>query len=224
MDFYHWLIEERRLSTATASKYVLVIQNRIGEWLPSYQLPKNSIEFDALKKMIFTLDIYKERNHVGNNMYSSALNHYGNYLKEFDIRDRNIFTANQNFTSEAEKLVMIRLTQYKFRKKLFDLHPYCAVTGYKNPQLLTVSHIKPWAKSEDEERSDEYNGLLLIPNFDRLFDQGLISFDQSGNTLLSSQLTDVDKEFFRIPSKAYFEFHSKHQYYLEFHRDTIFGK
>lgn len=65
----------------------------MSEWLPSYQLPKNSIEFEALKQMIFTLDIQKERNRVGNNMYSSALNHYGNYLKELNIQDQTIFTS-----------------------------------------------------------------------------------------------------------------------------------
>lgn len=224
MDFYHWLMAEKRLSQATASKYALVIKNRMSEWLPSYQLPKNSIEFEALKQMIFTLDIYKERNRVGNNMYSSALNHYGNYLKKFDIQDQTIFTSDQNFTSEAERLIAIRLTQNKFRKKLFDLNPYCAVTGFNNRQLLIASHIKPWAKSENYEKNDEYNGLLLTPNFDRLFDQGLISFDEKGSILLSYQLTDSDKEFFKIPSKAYFEFNPKHRHYLEFHRDTIFEK
>ena len=71
MDFYDWLLE-KRLSQATASKYNLVIKNRISEWLPSYELPKNVIEFEALKELIVSLDIYQDRNKVGNNMYSSA--------------------------------------------------------------------------------------------------------------------------------------------------------
>ena len=79
----------------------MVIKNRILEWLPSYELPKNSIEFEALKQTIYELDIYQERNRVGNNMYSSALNHYGNYLRIFDHKDRNIFKENEEFTSEA---------------------------------------------------------------------------------------------------------------------------
>ncbi|MDY6482927.1 hypothetical protein SKM54_10800 [Acinetobacter faecalis] len=40
MSFYQWLIEEKKLSSSTASKYDLVIKNRILEWLPSYELPK----------------------------------------------------------------------------------------------------------------------------------------------------------------------------------------
>ena len=224
MDFYHLLIDQKGLSKATASKYDLVIRNRIAEWLPSYEVPKNSIEFEALKQSIFSLDIYKERNHIGNNMYSSALNHYGNYLKEYDVYDQSIFNEEKTFTADAEKLIKVRLLQNKFRKKLFELYPYCAVTGYKNSQFLIASHIKPWSKSENKEKIDGYNGLLLTPNFDRLFDRGFISFDQKGNTLLSHKLAKADVEFLNIPSKSCLEFNSSHQYYLEFHRDTIFEK
>ena len=115
MDFYNWLLSGKGLSKATASKYHLVIKNRISEWLPSYELPKNSIEFEALKLMILSLDIYQERNRIGNNMYSSALNHYGHYLKENNIHDSEVFNKNQSFTTEAEKRVKVRLLQNKFR-------------------------------------------------------------------------------------------------------------
>jgi predicted restriction endonuclease len=42
--------------------------------------------------------------------------------------------------------------------------------------LLIASHIKPWAKCDGNEKVDVYNGFLLSPNFDRLFDQGFITF------------------------------------------------
>ena len=58
MDFYTWLVNEKGLSTATASKYNLVIKNRISEWLPSYELPQNSIDFEAVKRIIESLNIY----------------------------------------------------------------------------------------------------------------------------------------------------------------------
>ena len=51
MNFYHWLIQNKNLSKATALKYDLVIKNRINEWLPSYELPQNSIEFEAFRFM-----------------------------------------------------------------------------------------------------------------------------------------------------------------------------
>ena len=224
MEFYNWLIEHKQLSEATAKKYDLVIRNRIVEWLPSYEIPKNSIEFEATKQLILSLDIYKERNRVGNNMYSSALNHYDNYLKAILPHDSEIFKEDLSFTTEAEKLVKVRLLQNKFRKSLFDVNNTCAVTGFKNSRFLIASHIKPWAQSEELEKIDPYNGLLLTPNFDRLFDKGLISFDSNGKILVSNQLSELDFHFFQIPEKALIEFHLKHQKYLEFHRDMVFDK
>lgn len=224
MEFHKWLIEEKSLSQATASKYNLVIKNRILEWLPSYEIPKNSIEFEALKQTIFALDIYQERNRVGNNMYSSALNHYGNYLKEQDLSDPMMFTENRIFTSEAERLIKVRLTQNKFRKGLFDIHQCCAISGLNNPKFLIASHIKPWALSNDAERLDSCNGFLLTPNYDRLFDQGFISFKNTGEILIAKTLSQSEIEFFKVPNQLCIKLKEKHQPYLDFHFSEIFQK
>ena len=221
MDFYNWLLSGKGLSKATASKYHLVIKNRISEWLPSYELPKNSIEFEALKLMILSLDIYQERNRIGNNMYSSALNHYGHYLKENNIHDSEVFNKDQSFTTEAEKRVKVRLLQNKFRKGLFDLHQSCVVTGFSNSQFLIASHIKSWAKSTNEEKIDPYNGLLLTPNFDKLFDKNLISIDFKGNVLKSKILQPSDIQFFQLPKKVSFIFDSRHKKYLDYHNALV---
>ena len=222
MEFYQWLVAEKKLSQASASKYNLVVQNRIREWLPSYEMPQNSIEFEALKQMIIDLDIYKERNRIGNNMYSSALNHYGHYLRRYDANDPAIFTLNQSYTSEAERKIKVRLVQNKFRKGLFDYHPHCAIAGLSSAPFLIASHIKPWAKSNDQERLDTFNGLLLTPNYDRLFDRGYIGFKHNGEIIISSQLNQMDREFFNIPNRISIDLQSEHQAYLEFHRDEIF--
>ena len=31
-----------------------------------------------------------------------------------------------------------------------------------------TSHIKPWRDADNQERLDAYNGLLLLPNYDKL--------------------------------------------------------
>lgn len=47
----------------------------------------------------------------------------------------------------------------------------CCVTGLDVAELLRASHIKPWARCEsDDERLDVFNGLLLSPTMDALFD------------------------------------------------------
>jgi predicted restriction endonuclease len=50
--------------------------------------------------------------------------------------------------------------------------------------VLVASHSKKWANSSNAERLDPYNGLLLTANVDKLFDSGLISFDDKGGVLI----------------------------------------
>lgn len=222
MDFYQWLINEKGLSEYSSKRYVAVINKQIKDWLPSFEIPKNSIEFEAFQRMVSNLNIYRERNKLGNNMYSSALNHYGNYLKKYDINDSTIFTPNKSFTTEAERKIKVRLVQNKFRKGLFDYHPHCAISGLSSAPFLIASHIKPWARSNDQERLDTFNGLLLTPNYDRLFDQGFIGFKQNGEIIVSNQLNQAEREFFNIPDRISIHFESEHKPYLEFHADEIF--
>lgn len=73
-----------------------------------------------------------------------------------------------------------RVGQDIFRSELLSYWGACAVTGCDASQILIASHIVPWSESSDQERMDVYNGLLLTPNVDRLFDLYFISFDESG--------------------------------------------
>lgn len=63
------------------------------------------------------------------------------------------------------------------------------MTGLALPELLRASHIKPWAEcSTDDERLDVFNGLLLAPHLDALFDAGWVTFDDDGMVLVSASL------------------------------------
>jgi hypothetical protein len=48
--------------------------------------------------------------------------------------------------------------------------------------------MKPWAVSSDKEKLSGFNGLLLSPHIDRLFDKGWISFGDDGTVLVSPKL------------------------------------
>jgi len=96
----------------------------------------------------------------------------------------------------------------------------CAVTGASDPALLLASHIKPWSKSSDIERLDKFNGLLLTPNLDRAFDQGLISFDSLGNILISNEFKEPGK--LGINKSMNIALEEEHQTYMEFHRENVF--
>lgn len=99
-------------------------------------------------------------------------------------------TAAMPKSTEAERLVVQRVGQGLFRGALLDYwQGRCCVTGLDVPELLRASHIRPWAECEtDEQRLDVFNGLLLAPHVDALFDGGWISFEDSGEMVMSSEL------------------------------------
>ncbi|MCC6242249.1 MAG: HNH endonuclease, partial [Gemmatimonadaceae bacterium] len=77
--------------------------------------------------------------------------------------------------TEREQVTKARVGQGQFRERLLSLWRGCAVTGVARPDLVRASHIKPWRMSNNEERLDPSNGLLLLPQYDHLFDAGFIS-------------------------------------------------
>ena len=83
-----------------------------------------------------------------------------------------------------------------------------------------ASHIKPWRESDNEERLDRFNGLLLIPNIDKAFDLGFISFNDSGKVLISSYLEKP--EVLGLQEDMSFQVHHRHKRYLGHHRGVIF--
>ena len=73
-----------------------------------------------------------------------------------------------------KRLVEARIGQGYFRDQILNRMNYCIITGAKN--ILEASHIKPWTKSNDEEKIDCYNGIMLSPNCHKLFDKGFFVF------------------------------------------------
>ena len=53
---------------------------------------------------------------------------------------------------------------------------------------MIASHIVPWRDSNDDERRDVNNGILLSPTYDALFDKHLISFNDLGHIMISSKI------------------------------------
>ena len=81
--------------------------------------------------------------------------------------------------TEIETLIKARLGQGSFRQNVLEQYPSCPLTGLDIQPLLIASHIKPWSVCNNNERLDPFNGLMLAPNIDALFDSGLISVEQS---------------------------------------------
>ena len=166
------------------------------------------------------------------------------YQPEIDIPSKFIFNLidleesispitigayNSSLPTQKEALTKIRIGQSKFRENALELWGHkCSVTSINREELLIASHIKPWRESTDFERLDEMNCLILIPNLDRLFDAGLITFSpMSGKIILSDHVDStfwsdigIDKDLHLrfIPERTteYLKYHNKYIFnYLE---------
>jgi hypothetical protein len=101
-------------------------------------------------------------------------------------------TAGLPRTTEAERLLIMRIGQDVFRDALMDYWgSRCPLTGITEPALLRASHIVPWANCSDEQRLDVHNGLLLSALWDAAFDKGLVSFGDDGRPLVSPNLGEI---------------------------------
>ena len=95
--------------------------------------------------------------------------------------------------TERKGLVTSRVGQGFYRQELIKkFDNKCAVTGINLKEILIASHIIPWRHSNDEERLDVENGILLSPLYDALFDKNLISFQDNGDIIISKQIQDTE--------------------------------
>lgn len=230
MTFKSWIIK-KGLSESSAKNYSSALFGSISEWAKEVNMVETSLieisepqEFIKIMKKIELLPIFIERNHKGHNMYSNALKKYLEFLKntsyelEKDIED---IISNRSY-SETNKVTLIktRIGQGKFRSGLLKYWKGCAITGYKTPTMLVASHIKPWRDSNNQERLDTFNGLLLTPNLDKAFDNGFISFDSTGKILISKLLEKPN--MMGVNSGMNVDFNLYHHKYLDYHRNSIF--
>jgi hypothetical protein len=109
-----------------------------------------------------------------------------------DLADEKAEEAVQGRTdigeTQKQQLVQARRGQGVFKANVRLNEKRCRVTGVTNPHFLIASHIKPWRDCSDQEKLNGCNGLLLSPHIDRLFDRGLISFEDDGTILKSPHL------------------------------------
>ncbi len=126
-------------------------------------------------------------------------------------------------TTEREETVRQRIGQNLFREGLMALWGgRCAITGLDVPELLRASHAKPWADSNDVERLDVYNGLLLAAHWDAAFDAGLVTVSLRGTVVASVALPDAARVVLGLSDAVKLKLRPEHEPYLEWHRNQVF--
>lgn len=152
------------------------------------------------------------------------------FIKNYGMSSKNIGTGSpwivcEDITEPTPVTRNVREGQDEYRKKLLEECPFCPITMINEESLLIASHIKPWAVSKIEERTDPNNGFILSPLYDKLFDRGFISFSDDKRVMISNWLSRQVKERIGIKENQLFQFlpmNEKRAYYLEYHRNSVY--
>lgn len=152
------------------------------------------------------------------------------YIENYDTQNEIEISIIENGLEKLEgeernTIIKQRINQGKYRNNLFVKYgSKCFLCGVARTDLLIASHIKPWNKSNKNEKVDTYNGLILCPNHDKLFDRGLISFDDEGNILISNELEPTDRLFCNIHEDMKITVEEESRKFMKYHRENIFKK
>jgi hypothetical protein len=121
--------------------------------------------------------------------------------------------------TERKGLVTSRVGQGYYRQKIIERwEGKCPVSGMSIIPILIASHIVPWSQSNDEEKLDVNNGILLSPNVDALFDKCLISFKNDGSILISGKISIEDRVALGLNHTIKIPVSERMTPYLERHR------
>ena len=139
-------------------------------------------------------------------------------------KENNKVDQDTNLTGgERLQITRARQGQGGFRDALLSKVPFCPVTAVTDERLLVACHIKPWKKSNSQEKVNPMNGVMLTPTIHKLFDDGFITFEEkkikvspfiSPITLKKLDITD-GKRIDLLPLEG-------REKYFEYHRNNIF--
>lgn len=131
-------------------------------------------------------------------------------------------SINSLTTTEKEVVCKQRIGQGLFKDLLIEKYSCkCALCDIDTKRMLIGSHIKTWADSNDTEKLDENNGLLLCAHHDALFDKYLISFDDDGTLLVSPTLNAAEQNKLHLSDIPVLTVTPEMKPYLTHHRSKL---
>jgi hypothetical protein len=146
-------------------------------------------------------------------------------IEEWERRVELTIDADAGISAtERTALVQARRGQGLFRDNVRSIERGCRITRVERLEHLIASHIQPWRDSSNEQRLDGENGLMLTPTVDHLFDKGFISFENSGELIVSpvADLASLKRMGIDRDRRVNVgDFSQGQRQYLEFHRENI---
>lgn len=231
-DFYHYMITYGGITKKTSGDYVTRLKFLSQDYSLDATISKEKIDEIPLQEDTKRLyrSIYTSKKSLSdfraglNKFMSFVQSDYHKRIQDSIISEINAIKYDNTISvTEKDSIVKSRIGQGVFRGKLIEYWHGCAVTQFPLTWMLIASHIKPWHEANNIERLDPYNGLLLLPNYDKLFDLGYISFDQNGKIMYSRLLDKHDREAIGLGDGLHLvKLESKHLGYLKFHNENCF--
>lgn len=132
---------------------------------------------------------------------------------------------NKKDAEKDKNIRQAREGQGKYREQLLEQCRYCPFTMIGDERLLIASHIKPWAASNDIEKTDPYNGYMLSPMYDKLFDRGFITITEDRHIILSEFISPYTWKQIGLKNHTFYNaipMDDKRIEYLKFHHQSVF--
>ena len=198
------------------------VYNQIEQYLPSKYSPLNKTG-NPPKIKANQGYLYESNRSITKTIFNLAKVYLDDYDESTNTVNEDAAEYNTPKETTREGLVTSRIGQGEYRQQILRRWNFkCAVNGVSIKEILIASHIVPWRESNDQERLDVDNGLLLSPTYDALFDRYLISFDDNGQILLSKSMNKIDFSKLGITGKEKIDnLTLGNKKYLKRHREKL---
>ena len=231
-DFYHYMVKFGGIAKKTSGDYVTRMKFLAHDYSLDETLTKEKIDeilrqedFKRQDRSVYTSKKSLSDFRAGLNKFLAFINSdYHKRIADSIITEiKAVENDNTIKMTEKDSIVKSRIGQGIFRKGLIEYWHGCAISQCPLTWMLIASHIKPWRDADNQERLDPYNGLLLLPNYDKLFDLGYISFNSKGKIMYSRLLDKFDRETIGLTNNLHLvKLEEQHLKYLKYHNDNCF--
>ena len=231
-DFYHYMVKFGGIAKKTSGDYVTRMKFLAHDYSLDETLTKEKIDeilrqedFKRQERSVYTSKKSLSDFRAGLNKFLAFINSdYHKRIADSIITEiKAVENDNTIKMTEKDSIVKSRIGQGIFRKGLIEYWHGCAISQCPLTWMLIASHIKPWRNADNQERLDAYNGLLLLPNYDKLFDLGYISFNSKGKIMYSRLLDKFDRETIGLTNNLHLvKLEEQHLKYLKYHNDNCF--
>ena len=234
-DFYHYMVKFGGIAKKTSGDYVTRMKFLAHDYSLDETLTKEKIDeilrqedLKRQERSVYTSKKSLSDFRAGLNKFLAFINSdYHKRIADSIITEiKAVENDNTIKMTEKDSIVKSRIGQGIFRKGLIEYWHGCAISQCPLTWMLIASHIKPWRDADNQERLDPYNGLLLLPNYDKLFDLGYISFNSKGKIMYSRLLDKFDRETIGLTNNLHLvkleEQHLKYLKYHKYHNDNCF--